>query len=379
VSGTNGGPGAAAVSGRGWATGSNGAPARVVCAGDQFISAELLAGAVASELARVGLAADPVGVDSRWPTEPFDEVEGVREAAGDAGRLAELSAGAHALVTHLAPVTARVIAAGRGTLRVVGVTRGGPVNVDMAAATSAGVPVVYLPGRNLGAVAEFAVGTMICAMRGLPAAAAGLAAGRWDGTGFRYDRVGLELRAATVGLVGLGAIGLRVAELLAAFGARVLAYDPFADRDAAARVGVRLVALPELLAASDVVSLHARLTDQSRRIIDADALAAMRPGALLVNTARGELVDSAALDAALAAGRLRGAVLDVFDPEPPGPDDPLPRRPEVFATPHLAGASRQVAEESATRIAREVAAVLAGRAASHVANPSVLPAPSTSG
>lgn len=349
------------------------APARVVCAGDQFISAALLADVVVAELERVGLAADPVRVDSRWPTEPFDEIDGVHEAAGDPGELAELVTGAQALVTHLAPVTAGVVSAGRGSLRVVGVTRGGPVNVDLPAATQARVPVVYLPGRNLGAVAEFTVGTMICAMRGLPAAAAELAAGRWDATGFRSERVGLELRAATVGLVGLGAIGLRVAQLLAAFGTRVLAHDPFADPDAAARVGARLVELPELLAASDVVSLHARLTERTRRIIDAEALAAMRPDALLVNTARGELVDSAALDAALAAGRLRGAVLDVFDPEPPAPDDPLTRRPGVFATPHLAGASRQVAEESAARIAREVATVLAGGVATHVANPDAVP------
>ena len=346
---------------------------RVVCAGDEFISARLLSDAVVAELDRVGLAAEPLPIDSRWPSEPFEEIDGVREAAGDPGRLAELVAGADALVTHLAPVTKKVIAAGRGCLRVVGVTRGGPVNVDLPAATDAGVPVVYLPGRNLGAVAEFTVGTMICAMRGLPPAAADLACGRWDGTGFRYQRVGLELRAATVGLIGLGAVGLRVAELLAAFGAQVLAHDPFANPAEAARVGARLVELPELLAASDVVSLHARLTEQTRRIIDGAALAAMRPGALLVNTARGELVDSAALDAALSEGRLRGAVLDVFDPEPPGPDDPLPRRPEVFATPHLAGASRQVAEESAARIAREVATVLTGGTPTHQANPTPLP------
>ena len=350
---------------------------RVVCAGDEFISARLLADAVVAELDRVGLAAEPLPIDSRWPSEPFEEVDGVREAAGDPGRLAELVAGADALVTHLAPVTKEVITAGRGSLRVVGVTRGGPVNVDLSAATDAGVPVVYLPGRNLGAVAEFTVGTMICAMRGLPAAAAELAGGRWDGTGFRYQRVGLELRAATVGLIGLGAVGLRVAELLAAFGAQVLAHDPFADPAVAARVGARLVELPDLFAASDVVSLHARLTEQTRRIIDAAALAAMRPGALLVNTARGELVDSAALDAALAEGRLRGAVLDVFDPEPPGPDDPLPRRPEVFATPHLAGASRQVAEESAARIAREVATVLTGGVPTHQANPHPNPVANT--
>ncbi len=332
---------------------------RVVCAGDRFITPELLAEAVAAECHRVGLDAEPVPVASSWPDEPFTDVDGVREAAGDPAVLAGLVAGADALVTHLAPVTARVLEAGRGRLRVVGVTRGGPVNVDLPAAEAAGVPVLHLPGRNLGAVAEFTVGTMICAMRGLPAAAAALTGGHWDAAGFRHDRVGLELRAATVGLVGLGAIGLRVAQLVGAFGARVLAHDPYADAEAAAGVGARLVGLDELLAGSDVVSLHARLTEDTRRIIDARALGLMRPGAVLVNTARGELVDPVALDAALAGGRLRAAVLDVFAPEPPAPDDPLIRRPEVFATPHLAGASRQVATESAGRIAARVAAVLA--------------------
>jgi D-3-phosphoglycerate dehydrogenase / 2-oxoglutarate reductase len=346
-------------------TGSN---VRIVCAGDEFISADLLARA----LTEAGVEAEFRRLDTPWPTEPFREIDGVREAAGDPERLAELVRGADAIVTHLAPVTAAVLAAGRGSLRVVGITRGGPVNVDVPAATAAGIPVVHLPGRNLGAVAEFCVGTMICAMRGLPAAAAELSAGRWDAVGFRYDRVGLELRAATVGLVGFGAIGTRVAELLRAFGSRVLAHDPYADRAAAERLGVRLVELPELLRESDVVSLHARLTAKTKQLIDESALAAMRPGAVLVNTARGELVDTRALDAALASGHLRAAVLDVFDPEPPAPDDPLPRRPEVFATPHLAGASTQVAEESAARIAAEVAAVLTGGAPTHCVNPEVL-------
>jgi D-3-phosphoglycerate dehydrogenase / 2-oxoglutarate reductase len=342
----------------------------IVCAGDEFISADLLARA----LADAGVEAEFRRIDSRWPTEPFAAFDGVREAAGDPERLAELVRGADALVTHLAPLTAEVLAAGRGTLRVVGVTRGGPVNVDVPAATAAETLVVHLPGRNLGAVAEFCLGTMICAMRGLPAAATRLASGQWDAAGFRYERTGLELRAATVGLVGLGAVGLRVAELLRAFGSTVLAHDPYASPDAAERVGVRLVELPELLAASDVVSVHARLTPETKQMIDAAALAAMRPGAVLVNTARGELVDTRAVDAALESGHLRAAVLDVFDPEPPAPDDPLLRRPEVFATPHLAGASRQVAEESAARIAAEVATVLSGGAPTNCANPEVLDA-----
>lgn len=348
-------------------------PARIVCAGDEFISSELLAAAVTRCVEDSGAgAAELVCLDADWPTEPYGSVDGVREAAGDATALADATAGAVALVTHLAPVTAKVLDAGSDSLRVVGITRGGPVNVDVGAATRLGIPVAYLPGRNLGAVAEFCLGTMICAMRGLPDAARGLAAGRWDATGFRYRRTGLELRAATVGLVGLGAVGLRVAQLLRAFGSTVLAHDPYADEQAAAALGVRRVPLAVLLESSDVVSLHARLSEQTRGMFDTAAFAAMKQGALFVNTARGELVDHGALDRALESGHLRGAVLDVFDPEPPSPDDPLPGRPGVLATPHLAGASRQVAEESADRIAAEVARVLSGGRPEHCANPDVL-------
>ncbi len=339
---------------------------RATCAGDQFISAALLGGA-AREVLGEGL--DLVEVSSGWPDVPFGEIDGVREACGDPAELAEAAAGSDLLLTHLAPVTARVLEAAGPGLRLVGVTRGGPVNVDLAAATRLGVPVAYLPGRNLGAVAEFVVAAMIATMRNIGVGSRGMAEGRWDGSFFRYERCGPELRAATVGLVGLGAIGRRVAELVGAFGATVLAHDPYAER---APAGVRVVDLDELLAASDVVSVHARLTRETTGMFGAAAFAAMRPGACFVNTARGELVDEAALAAALDRGHLRAAALDVFSPEPPGPDSPLAGRPDVLATPHLAGSSRQVAEDSVRRLAAAAAGFLATGELADCANPEVL-------
>jgi D-3-phosphoglycerate dehydrogenase / 2-oxoglutarate reductase len=341
---------------------------RILCAGDRFITAETLAAAATRALAGV----DVVTCASDWPDVPFGPVDGVREAAGDPAALAAAVAGADVLLTHLAPVTAAVLAAG-DRLRVVGVTRGGPVNVDLPAATAAGVPVAYLPGRNLGAVAEFTVGVMIALTRNVGPASRQLAAGRWDGGYFRYGRCGPELGAATVGLVGLGAVGLRVAELLRGFGATVLAADPYADPAAAAAAGVELTDRADLLGRSDVVSVHARLTDETRGLFGAAAFGAMKDGAYFVNTARGELVDQAALTAALESGRLRGAALDVFSPEPPEPGDPLPGRPDVIGTPHLAGASRQVAEQSADRVAAAVARFLATGELAHCANPEALP------
>ena len=338
----------------------------VLCAGDRFITAESFAAAVREVL---GDGTPVVEHRSAWPDEPFGEVEGVKEAAGPVAELARLAHDAEVILTHLAPVTASVIEAAP-RLKVIGITRGGPVNVDLAAATAAGVPVVYLPGRNLGAVAEFVVGVTISLMRGVVRSAAELSDGRWDPFAFHGDTAGPELRASTVGLVGLGAVGRRVAQLLGAFGARLVVFDPYADEAAAREVGATLVdSLRELLVAADVVSVHARLTDDTRGMFGAETFASMKPGSFFVNTARGELVDQAALLSALESGRLAGAALDVFAPEPPAVGDALLARPDVVATPHIAGASREVALESVQKVVAEVASFLADGLLVHCANP----------
>lgn len=337
---------------------------KVLCAGDRFITAQALADAARSSL---GADTQTVTYESSWPDVPFGPVDSVREACGNPEELAALAQDVQVLLTHLAPITKQVLES--PSLRVVGVTRGGPVNADLDAATARGIPVVYLPGRNLGAVAEFTVGTMIALPRSIGRSSRSLAEGQWDARYFRFDLTGPELRASTIGLVGVGAVGLRVAELLSAFGARLLAFDPYADRAALRGKGIEPVALRELLGASDIVSVHARLTDDTRRMFGRSAFEAMKPGAYLINTARGELVDQAALLQALDSGQLSGAALDVFDPEPPQADDPLLHRPDVIATPHLAGASRQVALDSVTRVCNEVGEFLRSGTLLHCANP----------
>lgn len=340
----------------------------VLCAGDRFITADALADAATTALGTI----EVVRHTSSWPDVPFRSVAGVREAAGDIDELVAAARGADLLLTHLAPVTFAVLEAAAPTLRLIGSVRGGPVNIDLDAATRYGVPVAFLPGRNLEAVAEFVIGAMIGASRGTFAASRSLRDGVWDASAFRIERCGKELRVSTVGLVGLGAVGRRVAALLQAFGSTVLAHDPYADPEAAAAAGVELVSFERLLADSDVVSVHARLTDQTRRMFDADAFAAMRRGVCFVNTARGELVDEQALAAALASGQIGSVALDVFDPEPPDVDSPLLGHPAAVGTPHLAGASQQVALESAAKVAAAAAGYLRGEGLVHCANPTVL-------
>jgi D-3-phosphoglycerate dehydrogenase / 2-oxoglutarate reductase len=334
---------------------------RVLCIGDRFIRAASFASA-ARVLAR---HVEIIEYDSGWPDEPWSTVEGVREASGDVAALTELIRDVDVVLTHLGPVTRSMLEAAK-RLRVVGVTRGGPVNADLTAATERGVPVLYLPGRNLGAVAEFTVGVMIALTRNIGAAAPGTAAGQWSSKYFRFELTGPELRASTVGLVGLGAIGSRVARLLRAFGSRVLAFDPYVTSPPEE---VEIVDLPTLLAESDIVSLHARVTDATWGMFDANAFASMKPGSYFINTARGELVDYDALRSALSSGHLRGAALDVFDSEPAAADDPLRRMSNVIATPHLAGSSAQVALESVDKVVASAREFLADGTLTNCANP----------
>jgi D-3-phosphoglycerate dehydrogenase len=340
----------------------------ILAAGDHFVGPGLLAGAVRAEL---GGDHEITELALPWPVEPFGPVGNVHEASGTEEQVIEALAGAEVAVTQMAPFTKQVFTAAPG-LKLVSVCRGGPVNVDLAAATEAGVAVTYAPGRNAGAAAEFAVGMILAAMRRIATSSAELLRGTWRGDYYAYDQTGLELDGTTVGLVGYGAIGSRVAKVLLAFGAEVLVADPFADPAAIAADGAQVVELDELLRRSYVVSLHARLTEQTRHLIDASKLALLPDGAVLVNTARGGLLDYAPLPQALRSGKLGALALDVYDIEPPPADWALREAPNVIATPHLAGASRQTAERAAAIVAAEVGRYARGERPANLANPEVL-------
>ena len=243
-------------------------------------------------------------------------------------QLAALLPGVDGYIAGLDSIDAAALAAADG-LRVAARYGVGVDNVDLAAAAARGIVVTNTPGANARSVAELTVALLLLLARPVLRAAAETRAGGWP----RLS--GLSLAGKTVGLVGFGAIGRQTARLLAGFDCRLLAYDPLLNEATAAALGVRAAGLDELLATSDFVSLHAPVTPATRGMVDAAFLARMKPGAALVNTARGELVDEAALLDALANGRLRGAALDAFAAEPPGGDNPLLALPNVIATPHM--------------------------------------------
>ncbi|MYG03456.1 MAG: hydroxyacid dehydrogenase [Acidobacteriia bacterium] len=211
-------------------------------------------------------------------------------------------------------------------------------NIDLDAATERGIAVTYTPDGPTIATAEHAVALMFAIAKDLKKASHGLLHDRRPDYYGRHSAA--EICGAQVGLVGLGRIGSRVAGLLSATGARVAAYDPYIDERRAEELGVERVAeLNSLLARSDIVSLHLPLSESTRHLIGPIALAQMKPGAILVNVSRGGLVDEAALLAALDSGHVRGAGLDVTDPEPAEADNPLLHRTDVIVTPHVGSAS----------------------------------------
>lgn len=295
-----------------------------------------------------------------WPDEPMQHgyatagLEGLKEYFGDPDMVVSFVADADILVTHLAPVSASVLDRLPG-LKLVVVSRGGAVNVDMAAARQRRIPVANVPGRNASAVAEFAIGAILAETRLIRAGHEALRLGEWRGDLYRADRTGRELSEMTVGVIGYGQIGTRVVKLLKPFGCKILVCDPYVQLSAGDRAdGVRHVSLEQLLEACDVITLHARVTPETSGFINAAAFARMRPGAFFINTARGPMVDYNALHDALASGHLRGAMLDTFAIEPAPTDWPMLKLPNVTLTPHIAGASTRTVTYAAEQAADEV-------------------------
>jgi D-3-phosphoglycerate dehydrogenase / 2-oxoglutarate reductase len=235
-----------------------------------------------------------------------------------------------ALLVRYGRISERVIAAAPA-LRVIAKHGVGTDNIDKAAAAARGIPVLAALGSNSQAVAEHAVALMLGCARKLPWLDARMRGGHWDKDGY----AGLELCGSTLGLIGVGSIGRRVAQVAAAFGQQVVVYDPYIKpHDLPA--GATPVDLDSLLQRADVVSLHCPLTPDTRSLLDRRRLALLKPGAIVVNTARAELIDEDALLEALHANRI-SAGLDCFIDEPQRPDAPLLRAPNVLLTPHIGG------------------------------------------
>ena len=299
---------------------------------------------------------DPAG---RQRLASMAEVRYLPQLGEDRGGLLDAVAGAQAIVVrNRCQVDAALLAAAGPDLRVVGRLGVGLDNIDLAACRSAGVRVVFARGANSAAVCEFVFAGLLHLLRRLGQADAAVRGGTWP----REAYAGEELGGRTLGILGLGEVGRRLVAPAVAFGMSVLGYDPLLPLDAPALRDLPLTraSLDRTLEESDVLTLHLPLTPETAGMIGDGALRRMRPGAILVHTARGGIVDETALAEALTSGRLRGAILDVRVEEPPRQPDPLAALPGVLLTPHVAGLTAEAQVRVGQVVAEDVLAVLVG-------------------
>jgi D-3-phosphoglycerate dehydrogenase len=249
-------------------------------------------------------------------------------------------------------------------LKVVGRAGVGVDNVDLEASTAAGVLVMNTPGGNAISVAEHTIGLMLSLARAIPAASASTKSGKWEKKKFQ----GNELRGKTLGVMGLGSIGREVVKRATGFDMRMIAHDPFVNPQTAADLNVELVSLEALYAQSDYISLHMALTPETHGMLNAAAFEKMKPGVRIINCARGELIKSADLAAAMTSGKVGGAGLDVFEKEPPAADDPILACENLLATPHIGGSTDEAQEIVGVRIAEQLVEYLVNGIALNAVN-----------
>ena len=285
------------------------------------------------------------------------EIEVVDCAGKPREDLERVLGGAHALIVRSETRVTAELLARAPRLRVIARAGIGVDTIDVAAATRRGIAVMNTPGANTVSAAEHALGLLLALVRHIPWAADAMRRGLWDRKRFE----GTELRGKTMGIVGLGRIGGHVAQLARVFGMTVVAHDPYLPAGRAADLQVKVLPLEDLLRVADVVTMHVALTDETRHLINAARLALMKPTAVLINTARGELVDECALAEAITAKRIAGAAIDVFAQEPLPADSPLRKLDRVILTPHLAASTAEAQERVALEICGAVRdALLAG-------------------
>ena len=345
---------------------------KVAVFGDHFVRASILERCLNKHLSPLLGKLEFASCEFDYPLGAPSSDSDIREYHGTPARVIEIASDAQVIICHMPPLSKKVLRQLK-KLRAIGCTRTEPVNINVQAATEAGIPVFYAPGRNARAVAEFTVGLIISECRNIARGHQSLASGVWRGDLYLYDRAPRELNGQTIGLIGFGNIGSMMPNLLKPFGMRILAYDPYVDEAVFEEKGAeRVNDLNTLLSESDIVSLHARVTPETTGFIGEPQFKRMKAGAYFINTARGPMVDYEALYRALTNGHLGGAGLETFAVEPTPPDLPLLKLENVTLTPHIAGCSRESVDRAAEMVSRDIALWFSEKAPLNCYNPTVL-------
>ena len=344
---------------------------RVLVFGDSFVTVEDFAPAFAEIAKDHGVRY--VRMDEKIQLVPeTDSEKRIREYLGSPEQLLSELKGEEIIVVHGAPVTDKVLKAAKG-LKLLCCARGGPVNIDLQAATAMGIPVVTAPGKNADAVAELTMALMVMVGRNLKRADAHVrnvkvvGADNYEGAQF----LGHELDGKTLGIIGIGRVGSRVAKRAAAFGMSVIAYDPFLTKETIEARGARATDLDDLLSSSDYVSLHARESKENNNMLGRKQFQLMRKGAYFINTSRPSMVDEDALFEALK-GNLAGAAMDVVKFVPGRPTSPFIGLENVIVTPHIGGATFETTAKGAVIVAAQIRRFLNGQKLETVINPEAI-------
>ncbi len=306
-------------------------------------------------------------LDVDWPNTPFHNDYGtgnydkIKEYYGEEKEVIKHIGDSEIFLTDLAPITEFILNQ-TSNLKYIGVSRGGPVNIDIDACKKRNITVANAPGRNSSAAAEFTVGMILSETRLITKSHSNLIKGDWKGEYYRLDTAGRELSEMTIGLIGYSHIGKLVKDLLIPFKCKIIFSDPYVELNADDKKNnIEKVSLDELLKISDVVSLHARVTKETEKMIGESELKKMKKGSYLINTARGPLLDYQALEKCLLNDHLRGAALDTFDIEPLPNNSNLLKLNNVTITPHIAGASVKTVSYAADIIVQDLFNYLEGK------------------
>jgi D-3-phosphoglycerate dehydrogenase len=348
---------------------------KILIAGDDFTPAEMFREEIEKKLA-------PITEDLEFTTFDIEIDEnsvvkglpGIKEYFGTPQEIIDKIHGVEILVITFAPITEKVLETA-DKLQVIGCGRGGPVNVDVDAATKRGIPVLNTPGRNADAVADFTLGLIIALVRNIVTAHNWIKQGDWVTP--REDTfekpTGPELNDRVLGLLGVGAVGALVAKRAKPFGLNVWGYDPYITKERFDEMGVRKAALNELIKEADIISIHARLPKGSKPLISSKEFDMMKKTAYVINTARSVCVDQEALVRALQDKKIAGAALDVYNTEPIDyPNDPLLKLDNILLTPHGAGVSYDIPRRTGVMIAEGLFEFLSKGTAPYVVNREVL-------
>ena len=338
---------------------------RILAVGDSFVPTRLF------EIGLKGIVSEHsvhfIQLDMNAPFVPTTPSErAIKEYAGNPRQLVDALDGVDILLVHGAPITDAVLDAS-STLKMVGVARGGPVNVDLAAARERGIAIITAPARNAEAVADLTLAFLIMLARRMMSSIAFIEkGGRVGESAFEGAQFfGNELNGHILGLVGGGIVGIRVAQRAQAFGMSVVVHDPYVAAAELESKGMKAMELEALLACSDFVSLHTRVTPETVNFFDTSKFNSMKQGAFFINTARETLVDEQALYFALASGRIVGAALDVLKPRSGSTENPLIALPNVIVTPHIGGATHEAALRGVQILTEQINSYLAGKPMQH--------------